>query len=321
MSEPVSTPCTACNWTQERQNHCGYKSHVKIIHDAGNRAAWALGSALILKDRGPGSPTYEVRNLQFVRDNTTIPVPVLIDTWEEEEYDIEREERRGNTPRTFLLTRRIPGETLHEAWPKLTAAGRANIARQTAEYLQQLRGLTSPKLEAIGGDPIQCCFLFMQNEEHGQDVEKQEKHSRTSDVLWPQGPLGSDDELWAAMSQGLLMGVPEAARVRLRNRLPAAGPYTFTHGDLSDVNIMVKDGSLTGIIDWERAGFFPVWWEYVGTVIADSPEDREWKTLLRAYMPEYSTAFEWWKDYYFLCRDLESERASKLLEEAGNESR
>lgn len=313
MPEADSTPCTACGWTQERQNHCGYKSHVKIIHDAGNRAAWALGSALILKDRGPDSPTYEVRNLQFVRDNTTIPVPVLVDTWEEEEYDDDKgEERRGNTPRTFLLTRRIPGETLHEAWPKLTAAEKANIARQTAESLQQLRGLTSPKLEAIGGDPIQSHFLFMQNKEQGRGA---------SDVLWPQGPLGSDDELWAAMSQGLLLGVPEAARVRLRNRFPAAGPYTFTHGDLTDVNIMVKDGSITGIIDWERAGFFPVWWEYVGTVIGDSPEDREWKTLLREYMPEYSAAFEWWKDYYFLCRDLENERASKFLEETETESR
>lgn len=35
----------------------------------------------------------------------------------------------------------------------------------------------------------------------------------------------------------------------------------FTHADLSPSNIMVKDGKITAIIDWEFAGWFP---EYRG---------------------------------------------------------
>lgn len=37
------------------------------------------------------------------------------------------------------------------------------------------------------------------------------------------------------------------------------GPCVLTHGDLNLSNIMVKDGKITAIIDWEHAGFYP-WW-------------------------------------------------------------
>ncbi|KAK0473072.1 kinase-like domain-containing protein [Armillaria novae-zelandiae] len=36
----------------------------------------------------------------------------------------------------------------------------------------------------------------------------------------------------------------------------------FTHSDLHTRNILVKDGRLAGIIDWETAGWFPEYWEY-----------------------------------------------------------
>ncbi|KXG47225.1 Aminoglycoside phosphotransferase [Penicillium griseofulvum] len=36
----------------------------------------------------------------------------------------------------------------------------------------------------------------------------------------------------------------------------------FTHGDLNPRNILAEDGRITGIIDWENAGFFPEYWEY-----------------------------------------------------------
>lgn len=103
--------------------------------------------------------------------------------------------------------------------------------------------------------------------------------------------------------------------------MPSATPYTFTHGDLTNINIMVENGHLIGIIDWELSGYFPVWWEYVCTSVPDSEEDREWKALLRTYMPDHCSAREFWLDYYYLCRDLRSERAMKFLEETKSEIR
>ncbi|GLA42223.1 hypothetical protein AnigIFM63309_010551 [Aspergillus niger] len=279
-----STPCTACSWTPERQKYCSYESYLKLFYEAGDRGVWSIGSKVILKDRGSNLPTSEVPNIQFVQEQTSIPVPTVIESWTEREH-------------TLILMRRIPGEPLSNVWSKLTIDEKNKIAKQTAEYLQQLRALQSNKIQCLGGRPVFSNFLF--------------KNEGSNEV--PRGPFASDDELWAEMERGLNEKIPEAARVRLRQCMPSAMPYTFTHGDLTNVNIMVENGELTGIIDWETAGYFPVWWEYVCTSVPDSEEDREWKTLLRQYMPDYSVAREFWLEYYYLCRDLDSERAKKFL--------
>lgn len=281
----ASSPCAACSWTVQRQEHCHYQSHVKLFYEAGDRGVWSLGSNLILKDRGANLPTFEVPNIEFVQQETSIPVPVVIESWEEGEH-------------TLILMKRIPGEPLSKVWQKLSTTEKEHIARQTAEYLLQLRKLQADNMRALGGRPIYSNFLF---------PRKDSEH--------PHGPLASDDELWADMEQGLHEAVPESARRRLRNCMPKAAPYTFTHGDLTNVNIIVENGSLTGIIDWEMSGYFPVWWEYVCTSVPDSEDDREWKALLRKYMPDHSNAREFWLDYYYLCKNPEHERAKKFIDE------
>ena len=89
--------------------------------------------------------------------------------------------------------------------------------------------------------------------------------------------------------------------------MPPAKPYTFTHGDLATVNVIVDNGRLAGIIDWEAAGFFPVWWEFVSASLAEDQADRDWKTPLRKYMADCTDAREFWLDYYALSKypDLE----------------
>lgn len=36
----------------------------------------------------------------------------------------------------------------------------------------------------------------------------------------------------------------------------------FTHADLNASNILVEGGHITGIIDWEFAGWYPEYWDY-----------------------------------------------------------
>ncbi|KAL2856818.1 hypothetical protein BJX68DRAFT_253190 [Aspergillus pseudodeflectus] len=87
----------------------------------------------------------------------------------------------------------------------------------------------------------------------------------------PHGPLSSNDELWADMDMAL-KEVPE------------------------------DDGRVTGILDWESSGFFPVWWEFTCAGIGLSEEDVEWKNLLRKQMHDHSKAREFWRDYYALAK-------------------
>ncbi|KAL6228713.1 hypothetical protein BDW75DRAFT_226411 [Aspergillus navahoensis] len=76
-----SDPCAACSWTTERQNHCNYNSNLKLFYEAGDRGVWSLDSRLILQDRGASLPTFEVPNIQFVREQTSIPVPAVVESW------------------------------------------------------------------------------------------------------------------------------------------------------------------------------------------------------------------------------------------------
>lgn len=173
------------------------------------------------------------------------------------------------------MLEQLQGETFESAWPKLSSANKARIAEQTANYLLQLRKLQSPVMGNLEGKPIYATFLFLD----GYGI--------------PHGPLSTDTELWEVLSN-VVRHIPEKARAALRARMPTATPFTFTHGDLATVNIMVKDGNLTGIIDWEAAGYFPAWWEYVAATIGQGNDDSDWKALLREHLPKYDGARKFW---------------------------
>lgn len=278
-------PCTACSWTPDRQDSCRYHSHVKLFYGVSDRGAWSLGSKFILKDRSCIPPNFDARNIRYLQRETKIPVPAVLTEW---------------TDDGALLTilQRIDGVPLQEAWPELLPAEKDHIAKQTADYLVELRRLQSDRLQSLDGEPLYSAFLF-----------------RNGFGL-PHGPCTSDDELWKEMDQALEK-LPGKVRSAFRKRMPPAAPYTFTHGDLSTGNIMVKDGVLVGIIDWEASGYFPVWWEFTATGIHEGDEDRDWKILLRKHMDNHADAQEFWKDYSALSRM--DERGANLLRELQSE--
>ncbi|PYI31595.1 kinase-like protein [Aspergillus indologenus CBS 114.80] len=278
----IPNPCTACGWTPERQNNCRYESHVKLFYGVSDRGVWSLGSNMILKERLDTAPNFEARNIRLLEQETSIPRPTIIEDWVEENQ------------RSFILMRRVRGEPLSRLWKDMSPDQRESIARQTAECLMQLRKLQSPQMHSVEGQPLYSAFLFR----NGYGL--------------PHGPLASDDELWAEMDLAL-KDITEDARLRLRERMPPATPYTFTHGDLTYVNIMVQDGRLTGILDWEAAGYFPVWWEFTCAGIGLSQEDKEWKDLLRRFMPDHTAAREFWMDYYSLSKYPDLDESGRAL--------
>lgn len=267
----TSKPCSACSWTAEQQNDCSYHSHLKLFYGVSNRGVWSVGSRYVIKDRGDKPPNFDPQNLPFLQAATTIPVPTILDEWSEP----------GDVH--FTIMRRIEGTTLKEAWPSLSGPERQRIARQTVDYLGQLRKLQSDRLQGLGGAPLYCVFLL------------------GGDYGLPHGPFKSDDELWDAMAESLGK-LSDGERHRLRQLMPPAAPYTFTHGDLAIQNIMVQGGNVTAILDWESSGYFPVWWEFVKLAIIDGPEDIEWKSVLRAEMTEtqqhHTAADAFWREYY-----------------------
>ncbi|KAL4790390.1 hypothetical protein BDV19DRAFT_372479 [Aspergillus venezuelensis] len=62
----------------------------------------------------------------------------------------------------------------------------------------------------------------------------------------------------------------------MREKSPSSSTRKFvlTHGDLAARNIMVHNGELSGIVDWEYSGFYPEYMENaLATVIHDQHEE------------------------------------------------
>ena len=246
---------------------------MKIFHSCSNRGAWSIGTQLILKERGTEPPvSYESRNIQFIKENTTIPVPNIIADWEED------------NGRYFMITKRIPDKSLSEVWSTMAGDDKKRIVKQTADYLNELRKLHSPRMESLGGEPLYCPLLF------------------ASEPRVPHGSFSSDDELWAELEKSL-GDFSEKVRRRLRAKMPTAAPYTFTHDKLGVDNIMIQDGNVTGIIDWERAGYYPVWWETLKARPPHCREDKEFMELLLEHVPQYPGADEFYEDFSRLAHD------------------
>lgn len=147
--------------------------------------------------------------------------------------------------------------------------------------MNQLQHLQSSAMQSLDRGPLYSTWFFVDPKEN------------------PYGPLRSDMELQDSLAPALKDLLPVVS-ARFRARIPVCTPYTFTHGDLNCQNIIVRNGELAGILDWESAGYFPVWWEYASTSIGLSAEDAEWKALLRKHLCAYDAGKDVWRSFYSL---------------------
>lgn len=63
----------------------------------------------------------------------------------------------------------------------------------------------------------------------------------------------------------------------------------FTHGDIAPRNIMVREGKISALIDWECAGWFPEHWEYLKALYAAPSWDRipQWIASIPHFLHPY----------------------------------
>jgi hypothetical protein len=58
----------------------------------------------------------------------------------------------------------------------------------------------------------------------------------------------------------------EAKLKLIHDNFPDGAPYVLTHSDLNFGNIIVNNGKIEAIIDWELAGYYPWWVERWGSL-------------------------------------------------------
>lgn len=194
-----------------------------------------ISRKLILK-RGEHVTLTEAATMVFVATHTNIPVPRVHCAF-----------TRKNV--TYIVMERVPGQTFAAAWPTLSGPESEALFLQLRHLLEHMRALAPP------GSAIQSCV-------RGPLFDSRIPQRPTF------GPFPSTRDFHVWLREGLTADMDNPGHVSDKEwaeimRMVAAQdqewdePPVFTHGDLSPFNIMVQNGKISAIIDWEFSGWLP----------------------------------------------------------------
>ncbi|RAK96386.1 aminoglycoside phosphotransferase family protein [Aspergillus ibericus CBS 121593] len=190
----------------------------------------------IVSKSGHGVRHSEAEAMKLVFGHTSVPVPEVIVT----SFDGEK----GNIHMTI-----IPGTCLEVKWDMLDIQSKESICLQLWDLISKWREIPLPSNLtglyqcAADGSPSRDPLL--------------------EDLQSPKRPLTSDSELRGRIYERYLYFGGLRYKHTLPDMLPRSDRSVFTHGDIAPRNIMINDeNQITGILDWEYAGWYPDYWEY-----------------------------------------------------------
>ncbi len=208
----------------------------------------------------------EFEAMKFVQSHTSIPVARVLDA------HLGTDDKDESS---WILMERLPGDQLGEAWPAMSEDARAQTVSQLRSYFGQLHAIRPTGLGWIGS----CSY--------GPAYDHRLDNRATC------GPFESVSEF----HDFLVAPVRDCPRpewvTKYRRRLPDDNGIMFAHADVSWENILVDrvSGSVTGILDWEMAGFWPEWWEYRKALFGARSKPW-WIRIIKEIMQEYPSEAE-----------------------------
>ncbi|KAI9819326.1 MAG: hypothetical protein M1832_004031 [Thelocarpon impressellum] len=231
----------------------------RLIKGNAHQLAWLDESTLVKNGHQSQAIQRESDALKFVRQHTSIPVP--------EVYDTQCGEHGGK-----LVMQALPGKTLEEAWPIMSEASRTKTKAQLTAYFAQLRSLQQPSPGWIGS------------------CNRGPAYDHRVNNGWPCGPFDSV----AAFHDFLVRPVANCPKPELvetfRRALTQSDDckIVFTHADFCSEHVLLdpRTGDVTGIVDWEMAGWWPDYWEY-NKARYGKGDNPWWVGLLHEVMPSY----------------------------------
>lgn len=152
---------------------------------------------------------------------------------------------------------KLPGASLTNGWRSRSAESQARILSQLKTMVDELRALRSPFGATVanvdGGNLTDVRLPGLGLIYPGQ-------------TSWRFGPF---DDI-AAFHRWLRRPAEkvhddynaEINELIVTHEETDWGAPVFTHGDLSSLNILSEGDRVTGIVDWEIAGWYPYYWEY-----------------------------------------------------------
>ncbi|KAK0665417.1 kinase-like domain-containing protein [Cercophora samala] len=163
-----------------------------------------------------------------------------------------------------MVSELVPGVSLDEVWHGLTAGEQSSIKAQLRTQFTRMRACKQPFIGRLGRQPAPNNYDSMGNTQLGP-FDSEEKF----------------DEWCLARLSGNALSRWKWKKFVEKERRGSSGNFVLTHGDLTPRNIMVKDGQVTGIIDWERSGFYPEYAEYAFAMKLCHSHEEWWIPVLK----------------------------------------
>lgn len=208
----------------------------------------------------------EVEAMNYVQSHTFIPIPTILDI---------RLDTNGGEEQSWIVMKRLPGYQLGEACPTMTGSAREQTIRQLKSFFEELHRLHPPEPGWIGscsGGPA---------------------YDHRLNNMSACGPFASVSEFHNHLVDPV-RNCPRPEWVdKYRSLLPDSHRISFAHADISWENILLdpRTGNVTGILDWEMAGFWPEWWEYRKALFG-ARSQLWWINILKEIMAEYPSEAE-----------------------------
>ncbi|KAK3905578.1 kinase-like domain-containing protein [Staphylotrichum tortipilum] len=241
------------------------KLHLAASNFVGRPSRLSVGNIIVLpfgKILKFDAPANEIAAMEFVRVNTTIPVPKILAI-----YD------RQPSGTAHILMTQLPGIPLDTALPTLTPSQLTSIARQLASFITQLRALP-PSQGPNGALHIGGTAPSTPGYDH-----------RLGSQPWGPFPSFSAFHTFLRFGEPLADWEPAVAAVHARDY-----GVRFAHADLAPRNVLVdpREGRVTGVVDWEFAGWYPEYWEYTKMFYGGvRPGQEGWFEAVRGEVEEY----------------------------------
>lgn len=210
----------------------------------------------------------EYEALDLLKCQTNVPVPNPLDLV-------------SDAKDCYLLTSRQPGRSIGLCIDFLSDEHLRSLVYELQSCLKMMRGLKrDPDPQSIIANTVGgACY-------DGRISAAIEHNEAQGDFV---GPFRTEQEFIELLRSP---HIPEVVH-QVDHRI------VFTHGDINLRNILVDEsGRLSGIVDWETAGWYPDYWEYTK---AHYDTKLKWRWLKAVIEPTF-------RDFGDFSEDLDVER-------------
>ena len=254
----------------------------------------------------------EVAWLSFVKENLqSVPVPKI--------YDYSLAESEAET--YFMVDEFIEGECLSSVWKTFDEATKTAVARQIAQVVVVCAETTFDKiggmmLDHTIGPTVEGMKLFKgRNKFHNPSCYDIGPYRTTKEYVlacydkeiyyYSHAPEEDiEDGFFEEVSVDAFVKTLQATRKSIADDDTAFvpdEPFVLVHGDLHGRNIMMKDGHIKAVLDWEFAGSYPLSELLGGTGVdvlemeteEDVDENEKWSDVILEQVGEIARSKDW----------------------------